>query len=155
MFNDVDFPTLLGAELLRPDGSYIAKFVCQPMVVHDFNQIPGASVQLDLYPFWEDGDSYFTEDSRRRAATQTVGTDGSRENQKTKVTLVLDEFTGPAAGGTDPTAPGNLKIPVATLIRAQRMLYDLGNPAVFHQSIGSLTLVRDFRKWQDREMCAA
>jgi hypothetical protein len=35
MFNDIDFPTLLGAELLRPDGSYIAKFVVQPTVVHD------------------------------------------------------------------------------------------------------------------------
>lgn len=35
MFQDLDFPTLLGAELLRPDGSYIAKFAIQPLVVHD------------------------------------------------------------------------------------------------------------------------
>lgn len=47
MFADLDFPTLLGAELLRPDGTYIAKFVVQPLVVHDFNAFPGASVQLD------------------------------------------------------------------------------------------------------------
>jgi len=47
VWNEIDFPTLLGAELLRPDGSYIAKFVVQPLVVHDFNQFPGASVQLD------------------------------------------------------------------------------------------------------------
>jgi hypothetical protein len=147
---DVDFPTLLGAELFRPDGSYIAKFVIQPNVVHDFNQTPGASVQLDRYGFFQDGDQFFTEDSRRRLPTQAVGTDGSREMNKTKIILTLDDFTGPAAGGSDPTAPGNLKIPVATIIRAQRMLYDLGNPAAFHQSIGSLTLIQDYRKWQDR-----
>lgn len=41
-------------------------------------------------------------------------------------------------------------IPVQDIIRAQRFLYDLGNPAAFHQSIGSLTLIQDFRRWQDR-----
>jgi hypothetical protein len=65
--------------------------------------------------------------------------------------LNLDEFTGPASGNPlDPTEPGNLKIPVHSIITAQRMLYDLGNPAAFHQSIGSLTLIRDYRKFQDR-----
>ena len=144
MFNDIDFPSLLGAELLRPDGSYIAKFVVQPLVVHDFNAFPGASVQLDRYDYWNDSDSSFTEAGRLRNPTQTIGTTGSREIQKTKVTLTLDEFTGPNSGSTaDPTEPGNLKIPVHSLITAQRMLYDLGNPAAFHQSIGSLTLIRE------------
>ncbi len=149
MFNDVDFPTLLGAELIRPDGQYIAKFVVQPMVVHDFNQVPGSSVQLDRYPYWED-DS-FSEDARRRTPTQSIGTAGSRELNKEKITLTLDEFTGPSSGNPDDvTEPGNLKIPIHTIVTAQRMLYDLGNAAAFHQSIGSLTLIRDFRKWQDR-----
>lgn len=148
-FNDIDFPSLLGAELLRPDGAYIAKFVIQPQVVHDFSAYPGASVQLDRYRYWTD-DS-FTEDARRRSSGQTIGTAGSREIPKDKVTLTLDEFTGPSAGNSsDITEPGNLKIAIADIVRAQRMLYDLGNIAAFHQSIGSLTLVRDFRKWQDR-----
>jgi hypothetical protein len=100
MFNDLDFPTLLGAELLRPDGSYIAKFVVQPLVVHDFNAFPGASVQLDRYGYWEDvtaSDSSFSEAARRRVPTQTIGTAGSREINKTKITVTLDEFTGPLA----------------------------------------------------------
>ena len=154
MANDLDFPNLLGAELLRPDGSYIAKFVVQPLVVHDFNAFPGASVQLDRYGYWEDtttSDSSFSETNRRRVPTQTIGTSGSREINKTKIIVTLDEFTGPSSGNTsDFSEPGNLKIPIYTLITAQRMLYDLGNPAAFHQSIGSLTLVRDYRKWQDR-----
>jgi hypothetical protein len=154
MFNDLDFPTLLGAELLRPDGSYIAKFVVQPLVVHDFNAFPGASVQLDRYGYWEDttsSTSSFSETARRRTPTQTIGTSGSREINKTKVIVTLDEFTGPASGNSaDFTEPGNLRIPIYTLLTAQRLLFDLGNAAAFHQSIGSLTLVRDYRKWQDR-----
>jgi len=154
VFNDLDFPTLLGAELLRPDGSYIAKFCVQPLVVHDFNAFPGASVQLDRYGYWEDttsSSSSFTEAARRRTPTQTIGSTGAREINKTKIIVTLDEFTGPSSGNSsDFTEPGNLKIPIYTLLTAQRMLYDLGNAAAFHQSIGSLTLVRDYRKWQDR-----
>ena len=126
MANDLDFPNLLGAELLRPDGSYIAKFVVQPLVVHDFNAFPGASVQLDRYGYWEDtttSDSSFSETNRRRVPTQTIGTSGSREINKTKIIVTLDEFTGPSSGNTsDFSEPGNLKIPIYTLITAQRML---------------------------------
>ena len=37
-----------------------------------------------------------------------------------------------------------------TLITAQRLLRDTGNLNVFHQSIGSLTLLDDYRRWRDR-----
>ena len=37
-----------------------------------------------------------------------------------------------------------------TLITAQRLLLDTGNLNVFHQSIGSLTLLDDYRRWRDR-----
>ena len=37
-----------------------------------------------------------------------------------------------------------------TLITAQRLLLDTKNLAVFHQSIGSLTLLDDYRRWRDR-----
>lgn len=33
---------------------------------------------------------------------------------------------------------------------AQRLLIDSGNLGVFHQSIGSLTLLDDYRRWRDR-----
>ncbi|UBF29848.1 hypothetical protein K9N68_37190 (plasmid) [Kovacikia minuta CCNUW1] len=145
---DLDFPTLLGAELLRPDGSYISKFVVQPSVVHDFNAFPGGSVQLDRYSYWDDNS--FSEDNRRRNPNQIIGSTGSREIPKTKIIVTLDEFTGPSAGSDNPNDPGNLKIPIHNLITAQRLLYDMNNAQAFHQSIGSLTLVRDFRKWQDR-----
>jgi hypothetical protein len=37
-----------------------------------------------------------------------------------------------------------------TLLTAQRLLLDTGNLNVFHQSIGSLTLLDDYRRWRDR-----
>ena len=33
---------------------------------------------------------------------------------------------------------------------AQRLLLDTGNLNMFHQSIGSLTLLDDYRRWRDR-----
>lgn len=147
-WNDIDFPSLLGAELIRPDGQYIAKFVVQPQVVHDFGAVPAGSVEMHRYSYWEDGS--FTEDARLRDELQVIGVEGGRSIDKTKLTLTLNEYTGPSAGATNPSAPGNLKIPVAAIIKAQRFLYDLGNPAAFHESIGSTTLLRDYKKWKDR-----
>lgn len=37
-----------------------------------------------------------------------------------------------------------------TLLVAQRKLWEYGSSRQFHDSIGSLTLLRDFRKWEDR-----
>jgi hypothetical protein len=63
--------------------------------------------------------------------------------------VVLKEYTGPADPG-DPTQPSTFKIARETLITAQRMLLDTGNLNMFHQSIGSLTLLDDYRRWRDR-----
>jgi hypothetical protein len=41
-----------------------------------------------------------------------------------------------------------------TLVTAQRMLLDTGNLNQFHQSIGSLTLLDDYRRWR-KYNCAA
>lgn len=147
---DLDFPSLLGAELLRPDSSYIAKFVFQPQVVHDFGLVPGNSVQLDRYNYWPE-DNSVTADARKRSPNQTIGTNGAREITKQKVNVVLDEFTGPSSGDpSNPNEPGNLQILVADIIKSRRFLYDMANPAMFHQSIGSHTLTQDYRRWQDR-----
>lgn len=147
MFLDRDFPRLLGAELYRPDASYIAKYVTRPMVVHDFTKQPGESVQLDRYSFWNE-DASFTLESRERTDTQTIGTMNSRDIPKDKVIVTLREYTGPASQ-TNPNDPSTFKIPMRTLLVAQRKLWEYGVRA-FHDSIGSITLLRDFRKWEDR-----
>lgn len=68
---------------------------------------------------------------------------------KDKVTVTLTEYTGPA-DPTDTSAPSTFKVARETLLTAQRLLLDTGNLNVFHQSIGSLTLLDDYRRWRDR-----
>jgi hypothetical protein len=146
-FSDNDFPALLGAELYRPVPAYIAKAVTRPVVLHDFNAQPGASVQLDRYQYLGDNGS-LTQSARRRGETETIGTGNSRNIPKKKINLVLEEYTGPSAAD-DPDAPANLTISQQQLMKARRMLYDRNIPG-FHESIGSLTLLDDFRRWEDR-----
>ena len=151
MWIDDDFPRILGAELLRPDAQFIAKFVCQPQVVWDASATRGKSIQLDRYDYWED-DS-FTAESRRRNPLQTIGTANSRDILKNKIIVTVDEYTGPSGGNpNDPNAPGNFKIPMEAIALAQRVLWQYNPQQIqqFHQSIGALTLFRDYRKWQDR-----
>ena len=146
MFIDNDFPKILGAELYRPHPAYICEMAVEPVVVHDFTRQPGQTVQLDRYKFWG---TPGTKDSRERIADQTIGTANSRNITKEKVLVVLKEYTGPADPG-DPTQPSTFKIARETLITAQRLLLDTGNLNMFHQSIGSLTLLDDYRRWRDR-----
>jgi hypothetical protein len=146
VFIDNDFPKILGAELYRPHPAYIAEMAVEPVVVHDFTRQPGQTVQLDRYKFWG---TPGTKDSRERIADQTIGTANSRNITKEKVLVVLKEYTGPADPG-DPTQPSTFKIARETLITAQRLLLDTGNLNMFHQSIGSLTLLDDYRRWRDR-----
>ncbi len=136
----------MGAELYRPHPAYIAEMAVEPVVVHDFTRQPGQTVQLDRYKFWG---TPGTKDSRERIADQTIGTANSRNITKEKVLVVLKEYTGPADPG-DPTQPSTFKIARETLITAQRLLLDTGNLNMFHQSIGSLTLLDDYRRWRDR-----
>lgn len=146
MWLDTDFPKLLGAELYRPHATYIAEMAIEPVIVHDFGKMPGQTVQLDRY-------SYFgqpgTKESRERTADQTIGTASSRSIVKQKVNCTLREYTGPA-DPTDPDSPSTFKVSVQNIMTAQRLLLDTSNLGVFHQSIGSLTLLDDYRKWRDR-----
>jgi len=146
VFIDNDFPKILGAELYRPHPAYIAEMAVEPVVVHDFTRQPGQTVQLDRYKFWG---TPGTKDSRERVSDQTIGTANSRNITKEKVLVVLKEYTGPADPG-DPTEPSTFKIARETLVTAQRLLLDTGNLNMFHQSIGSLTLLDDYRRWRDR-----
>jgi hypothetical protein len=141
----------IGAELSRPAQSYIAKYVCQPVVVHDFAAVPGTVVRMKRYGFWNDDTASYTETARKRTITQIIGTGDGRAISQEPVTLVLNEYTGPSAGDVnDPSRPGTLKIPMFALLTAQRNMYNLSTPDQFHDSIGSRTLIEDYRKWQDR-----
>ena len=118
----------------------------EPVVVHDFSKQPGQTVQLDRYRFWGKPG---TKESRERTADQTLGTASARNIVKDKVLVSLKEYTGPA-DTRDATQPSTFKVARETLITAQRLLLDTGNLNVFHQSIGSLTLLDDYRRWRDR-----
>ena len=146
MWIDNDFPKLLGAELYRPHPAYIVEMAVEPVVVHDFSKQPGQTVQLDRYRFWGKPG---TKESRERTADQTLGTASARNIVKDKVLVTLREYTGPA-DPRDTTQPSTFKVARETLITAQRLLLDTGNLNVFHQSIGSLTLLDDYRRWRDR-----
>ena len=146
MWIDNDFPKLLGAELYRPHPAYIIEMAVEPVVVHDFSKQPGQTVQLDRYRFWGKPG---TKESRERTADQTLGSSSARNIVKDKVLVTLREYTGPA-DSRDSTQPSTFKVARETLITAQRLLLDTGNLNVFHQSIGSLTLLDDYRRWRDR-----
>lgn len=146
MFIDSDFPRILGAELFRPSPQFVAELAIEPVIVHDFSAMPGSQVQLDRYAYWGNPG---TKESRRRSPDQTIGTASSRSITKQKVNVILEEYTGPA-DPTDPEAPSTFKVSRENLMTAQRLFLDTGQLAVFHQSIGSLTLLQDYRQWRDR-----
>ena len=146
MWIDNDFPKVLGSELYRPHPAYIVEMVVEPVVVWDFGKSPGQTVQLDKYRFWGNPG---TKDSRERTADQTLGTASSRALIKDKTLVTLKEYTGPA-DSADATAPSTFKVPRETLLTSQRLLLDYGNLSMFHQSIGSMTLLDDYRRWRDR-----
>jgi hypothetical protein len=146
MWIENDFPKVLGAELYRPHPAYVVEMAVDPVVVHDFAAQPGQTVALDRYRYWGNPG---TKDSRERTADQTIGTSSSRNIVKDKVHVTLREYTGPA----DPlnaSAPSTFKVARETLVTAQRLLLDTGSLPVFHQSIGSMTLLDDYRRWRDR-----
>lgn len=146
MWVDNDFPKVLGAELYRPHPAYVVEMAVEPVVVHDFGAQPGQTVQLDRYRYWGNPG---TKDSRERTADQTIGTSSSRNIVKEKVPVTLKEYTGPA-DPSNPSQASTFKVARETLITAQRLLLDTGSLPVFHQSIGSMTLLDDYRRWRDR-----
>jgi hypothetical protein len=146
MWLDSDFPKMLGAELHRPHPTYVAELAIEPTIVHDFSAVAGQTVQLDRYSFWGNPG---TKESRERTADQTIGTGSSRNVVKQKVNVSLREYTGPA-DPLDPDAPSTFKVSKENIMTAQRLLIDTGSLGVFHNSIGSLTLLDDYRRWRDR-----
>lgn len=102
-------------------------------------------MQLDRYSYFGSPGS---KESRERTPDAMIGTASNRALTKQKVLVQLKEYTGPA-DPTDPDSPSAFKVSTTNLMTAQRMLLDTGNLAVFHQSVGSLTLLNDYRQWRD------
>jgi hypothetical protein len=142
---DNAFPKILGAELYRPHPEYIAEMVIEPTNLWDATKFPGDSVQLDRYSYWGDPGS---KESRRRNMNSLIGTSNSRSIEKTTLSLTLQEFTGPG-DPSNPNAPSTFKIPLQKALFGQRLMW-AGRTKEFHESIGSITLLDDYRKWRDR-----
>jgi hypothetical protein len=143
---DTDFPLILGAELYRQHPAYVSELAIEPVIVHDYSKAPGETVQLDRYNYFGNPG---TKESRERTADQTIGTGSSRSITKQKVLVTLKEYTGPA-DPSNPAQPSTFKVTRQNLMTSQRLLLDTGNLGVFHQSVGSLTLLDDYRRWRDR-----
>ena len=140
---------IMGVELYRPRPQYIARYVIQPQIIHDWSMQPGSTVRMKRFGFWNDPGSY-TLSSRQRDKSQVIGTGGGRGLPEEAVTITLQEFTGPSTGNsTNPNEPGVLKINMYDLKTMQRNLYDMSRADQFHQSIGSETLFEDYRRWKD------
>lgn len=153
---DTDFPLLLIRELIRTRPQYLMRYICQPAFVWDATLQPGKQAQMDRYGYLGD-DGSLTLDARRRMPDELIGTHNSRDLNKEKVLITIDEYTGPSKGDpNNPNSPGNLRLSYEKIKLAQRFLYDsqqFDNPALvhqFHQSIGSLTLFDDYSRWMDR-----
>lgn len=80
--------------------------------------------------------------------SQLIGTSNSRSIEKDSITLSLKEFTGPG-DLSNPNNPSTFKIPMQKALFGQRFLW-AGRTREFHESIGSITLLDDFRRWEDR-----
>jgi len=150
-----DYPAILSQELWRPHPLYIARWAIQPQFLHRSDLQPGETFLMDRFGFWGDSGD-LTMEARSRAADQIVGTENTRQIPKFKVPITIREFTGPGGGDpTDPTRPGNLKLSYQSLMFARRNIWDISQaePLIqpsFHESVGSITLLDDYRRTTDR-----
>lgn len=150
-----DYPAILSQELWRPHPYYIARWAIQPQWLHNTDLQPGQTFLMDRFGFFGDSGD-LTMDARSRQPDQIIGTENTRQIPKFKIPVTIKEFTGPGGGDpTDPTRPGNLKLAISDLLYAQRQIWDTTQtePLVqptFHQSVGSITLLDDYRRTVDR-----
>lgn len=150
-----DYPAILSQELWRPHPLYIARWAIQPQFLHRSDLQPGETFLMDRFGFWGDSGD-LTMEARSRTANQIVGTENTRQIPKFKVPITIREFTGPGGGDpTDPTRPGNLKLSYQSLMFARRNIWDISQaePLIqpsFHESVGSITLLDDYRRTTDR-----
>lgn len=146
---------MLTIELDRPHPNYFIRWAVQPRWIADLSKQPGDTYQMSRYGLWGDTND-LTQASRRRLPEQLIGTDAQRIIPVTKSLITINEYTGPSAGDPqNPSKPGHLLLDRYTILTSQRYYWDLLDfdpiaQPVFHESIGAITLLDDFRRWVDR-----
>lgn len=150
-----DYPAILTAMAYRPSPTTIARWVCQPDFVQDTNLRPGEVYLMDRYGFLPDQGDMDIE-YRTRSDAEILGTANTRQIPNEKIQILLREITGPGSGdSSNPGLAGNFRFSVPAMRKQQRMLWDQGyaQPLMspqFHSSVGSDTLLMDYRVTMDR-----
>jgi hypothetical protein len=137
-------PPLLGSQLPRVAGQYVARMAIQPRVRHDFNASRTKEVQFPRFRRW--GERSWTKAARRRNKTSLIGTANSEGLSTTIFKMQIFENTGPSTVAGDPSTLWITKEDIL-FARAQLMEYGI---AGFHESIGSQNLSDDYNGYLDR-----
>lgn len=150
-----DYPAVLTAMAYRPYPTTNTRWIVQPEFLQDSRLKPGEVYQMDRYGFLPDlGDMDI--EYRTRSDSEILGTQNVRQIPSAKIPILLREITGPGSGDpNNPSLAGNFRFSIPAMIRSQRMLWDMGfaEPLIqpqFHKSVGSDTLMMDFRVTIDR-----
>jgi hypothetical protein len=149
------FPAILTMMAYRPSPTTIARWVAQPDFVQDTNLRPGEVYQMNRYGYLPDQGDMDIE-SRSRTDVELIGTANTRQIPNEKINIILRELTGPGSGNPlYPTQPGNFRFSVPALKKQQEIFWNMGysNPWLepqFHASVGSDTLLMDYRITMDR-----
>lgn len=150
-----DYPAILTMMAYRPAPNTVARWVCQPDFVQDTSLRPGEVYQMNRWGYLPDLNDQNIE-NRTRTDQQIIGTGNTRTIPNEKITFLLREVTGPGSGDpTRPGDPGNFRFSVPAMKKQQELLWDAGhsNPLLapqFHASVGSDTLLMDYRTTIDR-----
>lgn len=116
---------------------------------------PGETYQMNRWGYLPDLNDQ-TIENRTRSDQQIIGTAGTRVIPNEKINFLLREITGPGGGDSaNPSLPGNFRFSIPAMRKQQEMLWDQGhsNPLLapqFHASVGSDTLLMDYRTTTDR-----
>lgn len=141
--------------LYRPSPTTIARWVTQPDFLQDTNLRPGEVYLMDRYGYLPDQGDMDLE-YRTRNDTELIGTANTRQIPNERIPILLREVTGPGSGDpNNPSIAGNFRFSVPAMRKQQRMLWDQGHaqPLLapqFHASVGSDTLLMDYRITTDR-----
>jgi len=149
------FPAILTMMAYRPSPTTIARWVSQPDFVQDTDMRPGEVYQMNRYGYLPDlGDMDI--ETRSRTDVEIIGTANTRQIPNEKINIVLRELTGPGSGNPlYPSQPGNFRFSIPAMKKQQEIFWNMGyaNPFMepqFHASIGSDTLLMDYRITMDR-----
>lgn len=142
------FKTLLSTSLLmEPKPTYVFdQFVSKDI---DFSKTKGDTIDINRYPYF--GDVGMTQIQRQLSEQNTIGILDPVNITTQKVTVTLQEYSGPYNPNANRIAPLGVTEKVAR--RAQQKLIDSGDPTSFINSIGGNLLKDDLDRWHDRVLC--